>query len=137
MASSKNSEYAGIAHQTKPIYGRYLLAHWLHLLWLFWDNLIGAFAGIQFHPEVSHTPRGGEILKNFAVDICKARQHWVMSDFIQHAIERIRQQVGDKAQVIGAVSGGVDSTVVARLMREAIGKFCSSQLQEVCGCTLT
>ncbi|KAH8774646.1 hypothetical protein F5883DRAFT_602149 [Diaporthe sp. PMI_573] len=97
IASSKNSEYAGIAHQTKPIYG------------------------IQFHPEVSHTPRGGEVLKNFAVDICKARQHWVMSDFIQHAIERIRQQVGDKAQVIGAVSGGVDSTVVARLMREAIG----------------
>ncbi|KAL2281914.1 hypothetical protein FJTKL_11352 [Diaporthe vaccinii] len=97
IASSKNSEYAGIAHQTKPIYG------------------------IQFHPEVSHTPRGSEVLKNFAVDICKARQHWVMSDFIAHAISRIREQVGDKAQVIGAVSGGVDSTVVARLMREAIG----------------
>lgn len=97
IASSKNSEYAGLAHQTKPIYG------------------------IQFHPEVSHTPRGSEVLKNFAVDICKARQHWVMSDFIAHAISRIREQVGDKAQVIGAVSGGVDSTVVARLMREAIG----------------
>ncbi|KKY31027.1 putative gmp synthase [Diaporthe ampelina] len=96
IASSKNSEYAGIAHQTKPVYG------------------------IQFHPEVSHTPRGSEILKNFAVDICKARQHWVMSDFIAHAIARIREQVGDKAQVIGAVSGGVDSTVVARLMTEAI-----------------
>lgn len=97
LASSKNSEYAGIAHKTKPIYG------------------------IQFHPEVEHTPRGGEILKNFAVDICQARQHWVMDDFIAHAISRIRQQVGDKAQVIGAVSGGVDSTVVARLMKEAIG----------------
>ncbi|KAK2597571.1 hypothetical protein N8I77_012350 [Diaporthe amygdali] len=97
IASSPNSEYAGIAHQTKPIYG------------------------IQFHPEVEHTPRGAEIIKNFAVNICKARQHWVMSDFIEHAIARIRQQVGDKAQVIGAVSGGVDSTVVARLMREAIG----------------
>lgn len=97
IARSPNSEYAGIAHQTKPIYG------------------------IQFHPEVEHTPRGGEILKNFAVDICKARQHWVMSDFIEHAISRIRQQVGDKAQVIGAVSGGVDSTVMARLMKEAIG----------------
>ncbi|KAI1257922.1 hypothetical protein MGN70_000967 [Eutypa lata] len=80
-----------------------------------------AMHGIQFHPEVEHTPRGGEILKNFAVDICKARQHWVMSDFIEHAISRIRQQVGDKAQVIGAVSGGVDSTVMARLMKEAIG----------------
>lgn len=50
-----------------------------------------------------------------------------MSDFIAHAISRIREQVGDKAQVIGAVSGGVDSTVVARLMREAIGEFRSSQ----------
>lgn len=50
-----------------------------------------------------------------------------MSDFIAHAISRIREQVGDKAQVIGAVSGGVDSTVVARLMREAIGEFSSSQ----------
>lgn len=53
-----------------------------------------------------------------------------MSDFIQHAIERIRQQVGDKAQVIGAVSGGVDSTVVARLMREAIGKFVSNHFHK-------
>lgn len=52
-----------------------------------------------------------------------------MSDFIAHAIARIREQVGDKAQVIGAVSGGVDSTVVARLMTEAIGKFRSSPLQ--------
>ncbi|KAI9172368.1 GMP synthase [Paramyrothecium foliicola] len=97
IASSPNSEYAGIAHKTKPIYG------------------------IQFHPEVEHTPRGIEILKNFAVEICKARQHWVMDDFIEHAITSIRQRVGDKAQVIGAVSGGVDSTVVARLMKEAIG----------------
>lgn len=98
-----------------------------YLWWPFYDNLTWAFAGIQFHPEVSHTPRGSEILKNFAVDICKARQHWVMSDFIAHAISRIREQVGDKAQVIGAVSGGVDSTVVARLMREAIGEFRSSE----------
>lgn len=50
-----------------------------------------------------------------------------MSDFIAHAISRIREQVGEKAQVIGAVSGGVDSTVVARLMREAIGEFPSNQ----------
>lgn len=50
-----------------------------------------------------------------------------MSDFIAHAISRIREQVGDKAQVIGAVSGGVDSTVVARLMREAIGEFRNNQ----------
>ncbi|EFW98701.1 gmp synthase [Grosmannia clavigera kw1407] len=97
IASSQNSEYAGIVHKTKPIYG------------------------IQFHPEVEHTPRGIDLLKNFAVSICKAQQHWVMSDFIEHAIASIRERVGDKAQVIGAVSGGVDSTVVARLMKEAIG----------------
>ncbi|KAI1412089.1 GMP synthase [Hypoxylon sp. FL1857] len=97
IASTQNSEFAGIAHRTKPIYG------------------------IQFHPEVSHTPRGIELLKNFAVSICKAQQHWVMRDFIEHTISHIRKTVGDKAQVIGAVSGGVDSTVVARLMKEAIG----------------
>lgn len=97
VASTKSSEYAGTAHKEKPIFG------------------------IQFHPELSHTPRGTELLKNFAVDICGARQHWVMSDFIKHEVIRIRQLVGDKAQVIGAVSGGVDSTVAARLMKEAIG----------------
>jgi GMP synthase (glutamine-hydrolysing) len=98
IASTKSSEFAGIAHRTKPIYG------------------------IQFHPEVSHTPRGAELLKNFAVTICRARQHWKMSDFVEQAITRIRTIVGDKAQVIGAVSGGVDSTVVARLFTLAIGK---------------
>ncbi|KAK4177616.1 putative GMP synthase [Triangularia setosa] len=97
LASTPNSEFAGIAHQTKPVFG------------------------VQFHPEVEHTPRGVELFKNFAVDICGARQHWVMSDFIQHEIQRIRKLVGPKAQVIGAVSGGVDSTVAARLMTEAIG----------------
>lgn len=99
LASTPNSEFAGIAHETKPVFG------------------------VQFHPEVEHTPRGVELFKNFAVDICGARQHWVMSDFIQHEIQRIRKLVGPKAQVIGAVSGGVDSTVAARLMTEAIGKL--------------
>ncbi|KAK0665529.1 putative GMP synthase [Cercophora samala] len=97
LASTPNSEFAGIAHESKPVFG------------------------VQFHPEVEHTPRGVELFKNFAVDICGARQHWVMSDFIQHEIQRIRKLVGPKAQVIGAVSGGVDSTVAARLMTEAIG----------------
>ncbi|KAK3325818.1 GMP synthase [Apodospora peruviana] len=97
VASTKNSEYAGIAHQTKPIYG------------------------VQFHPELEHTPRGSEILRNFAVDICGAKPSWVMKDFIQKEIVRIRHLVGDHDQVIGAVSGGVDSTVAAKLMKEAIG----------------
>ncbi|KAI1637316.1 GMP synthase [Biscogniauxia mediterranea] len=96
-ASTKNSEYAGIAHQTKPIYG------------------------VQFHPELEHTPRGSEILYNFAVNICGAQASWVMKDFMHKEIARIRQLVGDRAQVIGAISGGVDSTVAAKLMKEAIG----------------
>jgi GMP synthase (glutamine-hydrolysing) len=60
-------------------------------------------------------------LRNFSVDICGAQPNWVMSDFIVQEIARIRKLVGDKAQVIGAVSGGVDSTVAAKLMTEAIG----------------
>ncbi|PTB65781.1 GMP synthase [Trichoderma citrinoviride] len=97
IASTKNSEYAGIAHQTKPIYG------------------------VQFHPELEHTPRGIEILRNFAIEICGAQPNWEMKDFIKKEIIRIRHLVGDTAQVIGAVSGGVDSTVAAKLMQEAIG----------------
>lgn len=97
IASTQNSEYAGIAHQTKPIYG------------------------VQFHPELEHTPRGIEILRNFAIEICGAQPNWEMKDFIKKEIVRIRHLVGDRAQVIGAVSGGVDSTVAAKLMQEAIG----------------
>ncbi|PTB48147.1 hypothetical protein M431DRAFT_11136 [Trichoderma harzianum CBS 226.95] len=97
VAKTANSEFAGIAHQTKPIFG------------------------VQFHPELEHTPRGSELLRNFSVDICGAQPNWKMSDFIEQEITRIRKLVGDKAQVIGAVSGGVDSTVAAKLMTEAIG----------------
>ncbi|WAO96151.1 GMP synthase [glutamine-hydrolyzing] [Fusarium falciforme] len=97
VAKTANSEFAGIAHQSKPIFG------------------------VQFHPELEHTPRGSELLRNFSVDICGAQPNWVMSDFIEQEIARIRKLVGDKAQVIGAVSGGVDSTVAAKLMKEAIG----------------
>jgi GMP synthase (glutamine-hydrolysing) len=60
-------------------------------------------------------------LRNFAVDICGAQASWVMKDFIRKEIIRIRHLVGDRAQVIGAISGGVDSTVAAKLMKEAIG----------------
>ncbi|KAI0019913.1 GMP synthase [Xylariomycetidae sp. FL0641] len=97
VASTKNSEYAGIAHEKEPIFG------------------------VQFHPELEHTPRGSELLRNFSVDICGAKPNWVMGDFVQQEITRIRHLVGDRAQVIGAVSGGVDSTVAAKLMKEAIG----------------
>lgn len=77
--------------------------------------------GIQFHPEVSHTPQGSILLKNFVINICGCKNDWTMGSFVQEAIERIKNQVGDGI-VIGAVSGGVDSSVAAVLMHRAIGK---------------
>ncbi|KAJ8324210.1 GMP synthase (glutamine-hydrolyzing), variant 2 [Batrachochytrium dendrobatidis] len=77
--------------------------------------------GIQFHPEVTHTPQGSHILKNFAIGICGAKATWTMATFVDKEIERIRSIVGPTAQVIGAVSGGVDSTVAAKIMSIAIG----------------
>ncbi|KAI3638047.1 hypothetical protein MIR68_003658 [Amoeboaphelidium protococcarum] len=77
--------------------------------------------GIQFHPEVTHTPRGVDLLRNFVIGVCKVKADWSMGSFIDKEIERIRAIVGNEAQVIGAVSGGVDSTVAAALMKQAIG----------------
>jgi GMP synthase (glutamine-hydrolysing) len=76
---------------------------------------------IQFHPEVTHSTDGGQLLKNFIVDICGVRQDWTPSAFITETVERIRQQVGDK-KVVMALSGGVDSTVAATLIHRAIGE---------------
>jgi len=78
------------------------------------------FFGVQFHPEVSHTPRGGVILENFLYDICGCRGDWKMSDFVSEAVKSIKQRVGD-AKVICGLSGGVDSSVVASLVHKAIG----------------
>ncbi|RKO91456.1 hypothetical protein BDK51DRAFT_33949 [Blyttiomyces helicus] len=77
--------------------------------------------GIQFHPEVTHTPQGNVILGNFVLKICKANPNWTMASFIDKEIDRIRSIVGPTAQVVGAVSGGVDSTVAAKIMSKAIG----------------
>ncbi|RKF56119.1 GMP synthase [Golovinomyces cichoracearum] len=98
IATTKSAPFAGIAHETKPIYG------------------------IQFHPEVTHTPQGAQLLKNFAVGICGVRQNWTMDSFITREKMRIRSIVGEKSHVLGAVSGGVDSTVAAKLMYDAIGE---------------
>ncbi|EFQ97048.1 GMP synthase [Nannizzia gypsea CBS 118893] len=97
IATTSNAPYAGIAHQTKPYFG------------------------IQFHAEVTHTPCGKQVLDNFAVKICGAKQEWTMEKFVDKELARIRAMVGEHGQVIGAVSGGVDSTVAAKLMKEAIG----------------
>ena len=78
------------------------------------------FYGLQFHPEVSHTENGIKILKNFIFDICKCKADWQMRDFAKEAIASIRETVGDKHVLLG-LSGGVDSSVVAALVHEAIG----------------
>ena len=76
--------------------------------------------GLQFHPEVAHTPRGKEILQNFVYHICRCAMDWTMGSFIEEACERIQQQVGDAKVVLG-LSGGVDSSVTAALLHKAIG----------------
>ena len=77
--------------------------------------------GVQFHPEVVHTPDGAALLKHFTHDICGCKGSWTMAAFRHTAIESIRRQVGD-GRVLCAVSGGVDSSVVAALLHEAIGE---------------
>lgn len=80
----------------------------------------GNIYGVQFHPEVAHTEHGMDILKNFLFNVCKCSGSWTMSSFIKNSIEEIRVRVG-KEKVICALSGGVDSSTVAVLIREAIG----------------
>jgi len=76
--------------------------------------------GVQFHPEVAHTPRGEEILKRFLYDVCGATPGWTSHSIIETQVEKIRNQVGS-ARVICGLSGGVDSAVAAALVHEAIG----------------
>ncbi|KAJ7587475.1 hypothetical protein C8J56DRAFT_941979 [Mycena floridula] len=97
IGTTQTAPFAAIAHDSKPLYG------------------------IQFHPEVTHSPRGKEVIGRFVLNICGCRAHWTMEEFIGKEVTRIRQICGPKGRVIGAVSGGVDSTVAAKLMHEAIG----------------
>mgnify|MGYP000164998532 CR=1 FL=1 len=97
IAKTPTAPFAAMAHRTKPIYG------------------------IQFHPEVTHSRRGKELFESFVVNICKCKRDWTMETFIDKEIARIRQIVGEKGRVLGAISGGVDSSVAAKLMHEAIG----------------
>jgi GMP synthase (glutamine-hydrolysing) len=96
-ASSDTVPIAAFRHKTKPIHA------------------------VQFHPEVVHTPRGGEIISNFLFGICKAEPSWTPGHFVETEIARIRELVGDR-RVICGLSGGVDSSVAAALVHRAIGK---------------
>jgi len=96
-AVTSNSEHAAIANPERRIWG------------------------LQFHPEVTHSPRGKDLLKNFVVNICGAPTDWTMQNVADTFITQVREKVGPEGQVIGAVSGGVDSTVAAVLMSRAIG----------------
>jgi len=78
------------------------------------------FYGVQFHPEVTHTLKGRELLERFVLEICGARPDWVMGNYIDEAVARIREQVGDDEVILG-LSGGVDSSVAAALIHRAIG----------------
>ncbi|EPT01677.1 hypothetical protein FOMPIDRAFT_1161212 [Fomitopsis schrenkii] len=97
IGRTSSAPYAALAHNSKPLYG------------------------IQFHPEVTHSPKGKEVIGNFVLKICGCQPKWTMEEFIGKEIARIRQICGPTGRVIGAVSGGVDSTVAAKLMHEAIG----------------
>ncbi|MFQ5616362.1 MAG: glutamine-hydrolyzing GMP synthase [Anaerolineales bacterium] len=83
-------------------------------------NLEAGQFGVQFHPEVRHTPAGAEMLRRFVVDVCGARADWTPESIIQQSVDRIREQVGD-ARVLSAVSGGVDSSVATALVHRAVG----------------
>jgi len=78
------------------------------------------FYGVQFHPEVTHTLQGRAMLNRFVLDICQASPDWVMGNYVDEAVARIRKQVGDEEVILG-LSGGVDSSVAAALIHRAIG----------------
>lgn len=97
VARTANSEHAAIANPSRQMYA------------------------LQFHPEVTHSPRGKDLLRNFAVDICGAPTDWNMMDIAEVFVREVREKVGPDGHVIGAVSGGVDSSVAAALLNRAIG----------------
>jgi GMP synthase (glutamine-hydrolysing) len=85
------------------------------------ENVKKGFYGLQFHPEVAHTPKGKKMLKNFLFGVCGCRKSWTMKSFIRHSVQETKGQVQDKGVILG-LSGGVDSSVTALLLHRAIGK---------------
>src|SRR5919199_200852 len=81
----------------------------------------GRLIGLQFHPEVAHTPRGKELLRNFLYGVCGCRGGWMAQNFIEAAVAEVREEVGAEGRVLCGLSGGVDSSVAAALIHRAIG----------------
>ncbi|MBN1456623.1 MAG: glutamine-hydrolyzing GMP synthase [Sedimentisphaerales bacterium] len=96
LATTNNCPYAAVRHKKKSFYG------------------------VQFHPEVTHTPKGKMILENFLFDICGCSGDWQMSDFVEQTVAAVQKQVGGSTVICG-LSGGVDSAVTAALLHKAIG----------------
>src|SRR5215213_3733862 len=96
LATTPTCPYAAARHATRPFYG------------------------VQFHPEVTHTPRGDQLFQNFLYDICRCSGTWTMGNFVEQTTAAVRKQVGT-AKVICGLSGGVDSSVTAALLHKAIG----------------
>lgn len=86
-----------------------------------YENEAKKLYGVQFHPEVNHTPKGTQMLKNFLYNVCGCKGDWLMSDFAKNAIASLKEKIGDK-KVLCALSGGVDSSVAAVLIHKAVGK---------------
>jgi GMP synthase (glutamine-hydrolysing) len=97
LASTDNAEFAAISNEDKDIYG------------------------LQFHPEVTHTKKGEEILRAFLIDVCGCSASWTAGNIIEDIVERVTVQVGSEHVILG-LSGGVDSSVVAALLHKAIGQ---------------
>src|SRR5688572_6874601 len=88
--------------------------------WAAFENRRKRFFGLQFHPEVVHTPRGPEIISNFIHGVCGCGRNWTMLNYVETAINAIRKEVGRERVILG-LSGGVDSSVAAALIHRAIG----------------
>lgn len=106
-------------HVTTPPVGFKLIAKTDNALGAIEDNARRLY-GLQFHPEVAHTPNGKQVLENFVRRICECQADWTPASFAQSAIERVREQVGDGRAICG-LSGGVDSSVAAAIVARAIG----------------